>query len=93
MTWVKLSERHPPEVGFYTVIKFHPATPAIAYFKARPAERSIEYLKWEKMMKLENDYEDRCVYRKYYCFTDGYGTEQSTILYWYELDPVPEDED
>lgn len=95
MTWVKLSEKKPPEVGFYSVIKFHPGTPSVGFFNALPPERRIEYLKWDLKMKLEEDYADRCIYKKYYCFTDGYATEERSehILYWYELDPIPEDKD
>lgn len=94
MGWVAKKNRLPPETGWYNVIKFHPGTAGLGFFKAVPPWKSSEYMQWKNTMKLEEDCVDRCIYLKYKAFFDLSGIEQKPeeILYWYELDPLVEDE-
>lgn len=94
MGWILLQERRPDKQGWYQVIKIHKGLEGVGFFKPIPPWKSIEYVKWTQGMKLENEYHDRCVYLKYKCFMDQSGIEQSPneILYWYELEPIPENE-
>jgi hypothetical protein len=93
MSWICLKDRLPPKEGWYQAVKLHPGIKELAFFKAVPPWKSVNYLNWTTKMKLESDSTDRCVYLKYKCFVNQHGLEQNydEIIYWYELDPIPEE--
>ena len=92
MSWDKLKEKVPPALGWYQVVKFYEGTKKIDFFEPILPRKSIEFMQWKTNMKVESDFIDRCIYVKYKCFVDEFGLEQKPedILYWFELDPVPE---
>lgn len=92
MGWVKFRDRRPPEQGYYHVVRFYPGD-AKAY-NPTPPYREVKIFMWTEKMKLEEEYSDRCVYKKYKCFIDAKDQEQKIeeILYWYKLDEIPEEE-
>lgn len=93
MTWVSKKERLPPQDGWYNVIKLNHGVERVGFFRPIPAHKSLDYMQWRTSMELENNYVDRCIYRKYKAFFNKNGIEQEKdeIIYWYELDPIPED--
>ncbi len=94
MSWVCTKQRLPPKEGWYQVIKFHSEIKEVAFFKSVPPRKSIEYMQWTTKMKLESDDEDRCVYVKYKCFArDRFEETLDEIIYWYELDAIPEQQE
>jgi len=94
MTWVKLSERRPETIGYYNVVRYYPGIPSATFFRPIPPWKEIKYLLWNQKMKLEEEYADRCVYKKYECFVTEHNepVDRQEILYWYELDPIPEEQ-
>jgi hypothetical protein len=94
MTWVKLSERRPETIGYYNVVRYYPGFKIARFSKPEPPRKQIEYLLWNQKMKLEEEYADRCVYKKYDSFVTEHDmpVDRQEILYWYELDPIPEEQ-
>ncbi len=94
MGWVKFSERIPEKSGEYFVIQLIEAYPESSFFKGYASYRKIKLMKWVQKMKLESNCVDRCVYIKYYSFEE-HAIEienEKMILYWFELDSMPEEE-
>lgn len=93
MTWVSTKQRLPPKKGWYNVIKLDRSCLDSKFIKTIPPSRTLEYMEWKPCMKLEEDCEDRVVYKKYKAFFETLGMEHNSdeIIYWYELDPLPEE--
>lgn len=93
MTWVKVTERKPPKPGWYNVIKFDPGSKGSGFFSPIPPSKNIEYYQWKEKLCHEESFEDRVIYKRHLCFEDQHGIKQKPeeILYWYELDPIPEE--
>ena len=93
MTWIKVTERKPPETGWYKVVKFDPGTTESGWFFPVPPKKNIKYYQWAEKLRHEESFVDRVIYKRYHCFVDEHGLEQKLdeILYWYELDCIPED--
>jgi hypothetical protein len=94
MGWVKFSERRPEHKGYYSVLRCYVGKKCGSSALVVPPYREIGYLLWDQKMKLEEEFADRCIYRKYKCFTDedDFPVNNEEILYWYEIDPIPNDE-
>lgn len=50
-------------------------------------------MKYIQTMELEQELHDRCIYVKQNVWEDAFGIRQKPeeILYWFKLDPIPED--
>lgn len=95
MTWIKFNERKPSEKGWYKVVKFIPGTEGKGFFSPIPPAKRIEHDLWDERLKHEQTFADRVIYKRIMCFIDQVGIElrADEILYWYELDPIPEGND
>ena len=94
MGWVSCKERLPELQGFYYVVEYDKGhTPTLTgLFQGRHPSRKVSHVYFSSHLELEADYADRAVYLKYRCFKNGAGQPYPSdeILYWYELDPMPE---
>jgi len=94
MTWVNYKERKPEKEGLYPVVVLITYEDGGNCAPSLHPIKRVEYYTWKQKMMLEQDYFDRCVYKKCMCFLNDYGNElpSSRLLYWYELDPIPKEE-
>lgn len=93
MGWVKYEKGSFPEKeGQYYVVRLIEGTPAKAFWAATAPKKRIELMTYKRLMKVEQDCVDRCVYVKYNAFVDcaAYQMKTEEILYWYKLDEMPE---
>lgn len=96
MPWIPYKKNSTPEkLGEYFVIKSYQGTDKnhISFFLPIPPDKKIETMVYKQKMHLEENLHDRCVYVKYNAWEDKHGLEQKPdeIVYWYKLDPMPED--
>lgn len=94
MPWIPYNTNsHPEKQGEYFVLKFYPGLTTHSFFGPFPPKKKIELMIYKQKLRLENDFHDHCVYVKYNAWEDHCGLEQKPeeILYWYELDPIPEE--
>lgn len=92
MTWVKTSVRMPESEGWYQVVKLNKGSERDGFFAPVLPTKSIKFMQYKQSMKLEQDFVDRCVFVKFKCFIteNGVRIKSDEILYWYELDAIPE---
>ncbi len=94
MPWIPYKKNSTPDKhGEYFVIKFYPGTNDMGFFKPIPPEKKIELMYYMQIMELEQDFPDRCIYVKHNIWEDQHRLKQKpeNILYWFELDPIPEE--
>src|SRR5258708_16981562 len=94
MGWVNIKERLPVKMGDYNVIKFIEGT-SLPFFTSIVPSKSIQYMQYKESMRFKENFNDTCIFIQYKPFFSRDGLEQdiNSILYWYELDPIPADED
>ena len=94
MAWVKYEEGTYPDPGWYQVVVSYPGTAGVGMFSGCAPTKNIQYMQYKKHLKLKKEFEDRVEYEKCYSFFDFNGLQflAGDILYWYELDPIPQDE-
>lgn len=96
MPWIPYEIKScPDEYGDYFVIKSYPGKINMGFFKPIPPEKKIELMTYKQKLRLEQDYHDRCVYVKYNAWVNKNDIEQNPddILFWFKLDPIPEDKE
>lgn len=94
MGWVLTKERKPEHEATYFVVEFIEGTKGSGFFNPISPCKKITLMSYQTLMKIESNYSDRVIYKKYKAFKNQYDLEQKeeNILYWYELDPIPEEE-
>lgn len=87
MAWIAFKDRQPTSYGEYLTVEKDFTSDSICF-----TSKIISYRKWEVMLSIESDDDTKRIYLKKACFTDGFfELDKNCILYWYELDPIPED--
>jgi|ERR1700721_4517488 len=92
MTWIKFSDRKPEHKGTYAVVKLIKGTPAAGFFQATPPSLRVEHLNWIETLQFHSQTKEKVTYSKEKIFVNEHQIEidPTEILYWYELEPIPE---
>ncbi len=97
MPWINIKERLPDREGWYYINFITEATPPKGLFCGSPSIKSTRHYYFKEYLVKEDEGADRVVFLKVKGFlsdpqANSYDSiPKKNILYWYELEPVPEE--